>query len=37
MVVSQFIKGRFDKIEGKRKESLEARMIKQKSEEIAFK
>lgn len=37
MVELQFIKDRFDKIGNKRKWSLEEGMIKQKSEEIAFK
>ena len=37
MVISQFIKGRFDEIGDNRKGCLEEGMIKQKSEKIAFK
>ena len=37
MVISQFIKGRFDEIGDNRKGYLEEGMIKQKFEKIAFK
>lgn len=37
MVISQFIKGRFDEIGDNRKGCLEEEMIEQKSEKIAFK